>query len=84
MVAFKRGGSGSEQQQCVVAAYSVSCDISCVIFRVFIGFIGVLLLLVDYYHSEIFERSENRRARAYYDRGAAVFDSFIGVKPFTL
>ena len=63
---------------------AVSCNILGVIFRVHIRFIGVLLLLVDDYHSEVVKRGENGRARADNYVSTAVFYSSVGVEALSL
>ena len=70
VVALKRRSRGCEQHKRVLLADSVASHVLGVILRVAVGFIGMLLLLVNNYKTEVVKRSENGRARAekYFDR----------------
>ena len=57
----------------------MSRDVPCVVFRILLGFIGVLMLLVDDYHTEIFKRSEYRRSRTYNKVDLAALNTSVGI-----
>ena len=63
---LKRRGCGRQDKQCFAPGYDISGDVPGVLFGRLLGFIGIFLLLIDYYYSEIFHRSKYSRAGADY------------------
>ena len=84
IVALKGRSCGCEQHKRVLLADSVARHVSCVVLGVAVGFIGVLLLLVNNYKSEVVKRSENGRARADNYVSTAALYSFVGVESLAL
>ena len=81
--AFERGSGGGKEHKRVFACASLSRNISCVVFRTHIGFVGVLLLLVDNDKSEIFYGGKYSRASAEHHIGFSPLYFQIGFAALT-
>ena len=80
IICFYARGSRRQQQQRLVVGAAELRELLGVEARLGLGFICVLLLLVDNYQTEVFERSEYRRARTYGYLGYTAADALVLVE----
>ena len=78
---IRRGGA--QQQQRSGLGAEIFCHISGVVTGGVFGLVGILLLLVDYYKTQLLRRSENGAAGADDHSGFAFFDPLPLVIPLT-
>ncbi len=82
--AFQRGGGGAQQDRQVFLAGAHHRQITCVVAKAFLLFVGGVVLLVEDDQARILQRCEQRRARADDDVRLAITGGQPGIQSLTI